>query len=680
MRAFSTYFHLANVTEQVHRAHGMRDRRAAEGGLLARTADRLKDADPEHLRATVKNLNVRPVFTAHPTEAARRSVLNKLRRIAELLEAPEASVLDGGTQVLGVGVLEPVGGAGQEPALGGAAVAHLVGAVDLLGDVGEVEVGGEGAHELCGGLQVGVAEERGRRFAVGAGQGAYPLDEVEEFLAFLAYEGLAEEVTEAADVGAQLGAGGGGLVGTAHSVRLLAVNEEVRRSGVSRWRCCWVVGGRLAGYGALRQAAVLLPRPDERVRTALSDPSRIGVVASGVSAALAGGGERRRHRVPTPRAAGLPRTTGWTGFSCCGPRHCHTYQAVGYGTVATAVRALLPHPPGDSPMPSTPDVIDEPGPSATATTTISALPPATLGGDKKRSIEQFALLAFIVVPFVALVAAVPLAWGWGVSWLDVGLLVAMYFIGCHGITIGFHRYFTHGSFKAKRPLRIALAVMGSLAVEGPLVRWVADHRKHHKFSDAEGDPHSPWRFGESLPALMKGLWWAHIAWMFDEEQTPQQKYAPDLIKDPAIRAISRHFLTFTIVSLAIPPLVGGLVTMSWWGAATAFFWGSLVRVALLHHVTWSINSICHAVGKRPFKSRDRSGNVWWLAVLSCGESWHNLHHADPTSARHGVMRGQIDSSARLIRWFEQLGWASDVRWPDAARIDARRTPVPADPA
>lgn len=258
------------------------------------------------------------------------------------------------------------------------------------------------------------------------------------------------------------------------------------------------------------------------------------------------------------------------------------------------------------------------------------------------------------------------------SWLDVGLMVFMYFLACHGITIGFHRYFTHGSFKAKRPLRIALAIMGSMAVEGPLVRWVADHRKHHKFSDHEGDPHSPWRFGETLPALMKGLWWAHIGWLFDEEQTDQQKYAPDLIKDPAIRRISRDFIYWTMFSLALPPLVGGLVTMSWWGAFTAFFWGSLVRVALLHHVTWSINSICHAVGKRPFKSRDRSGNVWWLAVLSCGESWHNLHHADPTSARHGVLRGQVDSSARLIRWFEQLGWASDVRWPSEARIDARR--------
>ncbi|GAA2146834.1 fatty acid desaturase [Kitasatospora kazusensis] len=305
------------------------------------------------------------------------------------------------------------------------------------------------------------------------------------------------------------------------------------------------------------------------------------------------------------------------------------------------------------------------------------LPPsavsATRGGEKQGAAERITLGLFIAVPFLALAAAVPVAWGWGLGWLDLTIAVVMYFVACHGITIGFHRFFTHGSFKANRPLEIALAVAGSLAIEGPLVRWVADHRKHHQFSDKEGDPHSPWRYGETLPALLKGLWWAHMGWLFDEEQTSQAKYAPDLVKDPVMRRISRLFWLWTLISMLIPPLVGGLVTLSWQGALTAFFWGSLVRVALLHHVTWSINSICHAIGERPFKSRDRSGNVWWLAVLSCGESWHNLHHADPTSARHGVLRGQIDSSARLIRWFELAGWATDARWPDAERIAARRT-------
>ncbi|WP_045305650.1 acyl-CoA desaturase [Saccharothrix sp. ST-888] len=309
-----------------------------------------------------------------------------------------------------------------------------------------------------------------------------------------------------------------------------------------------------------------------------------------------------------------------------------------------------------------------PEPTEAAATRLSA----TRGGERQGPAERIALALFIGVPFLALVAAAPVAWGHGLGWRDLAITTVMYFLTCHGVTVGYHRYFTHSSFKANRPLRIALAVAGSLAVEGPLVRWVADHRRHHRFSDKEGDPHSPWRFGETVPALLKGLWWAHTGWLFDQEQTPQLKYAPDLVRDPVMRRISRLFWLWTTVSVLLPPLVGGLLSLSWQGALTAFFWGSLVRIALLHHVTWSINSICHAIGARPFRSRDRSGNVWWLAVLSCGESWHNLHHADPTSARHGVLRGQIDSSARLIRWFEQAGWARDVRWPAPERIAARR--------
>jgi stearoyl-CoA desaturase (delta-9 desaturase) len=296
----------------------------------------------------------------------------------------------------------------------------------------------------------------------------------------------------------------------------------------------------------------------------------------------------------------------------------------------------------------------------------------TLGRDRQSRGEQVALALFIGVPFFALLAAVPVTWGWGLGWRDVVIAGVMYVVAGHGVTVGFHRYFTHGSFKAARPLRIALAIAGSLSIEGPLIRWVADHRKHHKFSDKAGDPHSPWRYGESLPALMKGLWYAHVGWLFDVEQTPQHQYAPDLLRDRGIVRISRMFPWLVVVSLALPPIVGGLWSWSWQGALSAFFWGSLVRVGLIHHTTWSINSICHAMGQHPFKSRDRSGNVWWLAILSNGESWHNLHHADPTSARHGVLRGQIDSSARLIWLFEKLGWATAVRWPVAQRIEARR--------
>jgi stearoyl-CoA desaturase (delta-9 desaturase) len=163
-----------------------------------------------------------------------------------------------------------------------------------------------------------------------------------------------------------------------------------------------------------------------------------------------------------------------------------------------------------------------------------------------------------------------------------------------------------------------------------------------------------------------------MGWLFDEEQTSQERFAPDLLEDSDIKRVHAYFPLIVAVSLGLPALLGGLITMSWYGAATAFFWGSLVRVSVLHHTTWSINSVCHVVGDRPFKSRDKSGNVWPLALISMGESWHNLHHADPTCARHGVLRGQIDSSARLIALFELFGWVSEVRWPSRERIAAKR--------
>ena len=209
---------------------------------------------------------------------------------------------------------------------------------------------------------------------------------------------------------------------------------------------------------------------------------------------------------------------------------------------------------------------------------------------------------------------------------------------------------------------------GSMAVQGPILHWVADHRRHHAFADKEGDPHSPWLFGTSPVALARGFWHAHMGWLFEREMTDPSRYIPDLLADPDMRAVHRQFTLLTGVTVFAPPLIGGLATMSWWGALTAFFWASLVRLGLSHHVAWSTNSICHIFGERPFRARDRSTNVWPLAILSMGESWHNLHHADPTSARHGVGRGQLDISARVIWVFEKLGWATAVRWPTERRL------------
>ncbi|WP_374213084.1 acyl-CoA desaturase [Crossiella sp. SN42] len=281
--------------------------------------------------------------------------------------------------------------------------------------------------------------------------------------------------------------------------------------------------------------------------------------------------------------------------------------------------------------------------------------------------EQILVKVFVLLPFAALIAAVPLAWGWGLGWTDLALATGMYVVSCLGVTVGYHRLFTHRAFKANRGLRIALAVAGGLAAQGQVIVWVADHRRHHAFSDKEGDPHSPWLFGTGPVALAKGFWHAHMGWLFERVSTNAERFAPDLLADRDLRVIDRLFPLWVAVGFAVPMALGGLISSSWQGVLTAFFWAGLVRVSFLHHVTWSVNSICHLIGDRPFRSRDKAANFWPLAILSLGESWHNSHHADPTCARHGVLRGQLDVSARVIWLLEKAGWATEVRWSNPAR-------------
>ena len=278
---------------------------------------------------------------------------------------------------------------------------------------------------------------------------------------------------------------------------------------------------------------------------------------------------------------------------------------------------------------------------------------------------------FVALPLLCVVAAIPVAWGGWLSWIDLALALVFYVIAAAGITIGYHRHFTHGSFKAPRWVKVALGIAGSTAVQGSIEQWVADHRRHHARSDEEGDPHSPWRYGTSKRAVAKGLLFAHVGWLFDGEQSSIERYAPDMRADPDIRWMSRRFPWFVVATIVLPAILGGLITWSWLGALTALFWAGLLRIALVHHVTWSINSICHVFGSRPFVTRDRSTNNAWLAIPSLGESWHNLHHAEPTAARHGVLRGQIDLSAFAIRSMERVGMARDVRWPNPARLAAK---------
>ena len=281
------------------------------------------------------------------------------------------------------------------------------------------------------------------------------------------------------------------------------------------------------------------------------------------------------------------------------------------------------------------------------------------------------ILVFVIVPLIAVALAIPVAWGGWLGWVDVILAAAFYLVAAAGITIGYHRHFTHGSFKTPRWVRIALAVAGSTALQGSVAQWVADHRRHHAHSDDEGDPHSPWRFGTSKRAVAKGLVYAHVGWLLADDQTSVPRFAPDIAADADLNRISRLFPVIAVTTILAPAVLGGLITWSWQGALTAFFWATLIRIALVHHVTWSINSVCHVFGRHPFTTRDRSGNVAWLALPSLGESWHNLHHADPTAARHGVLRGQIDVSARTIKIMESLGMAHDVRWPRPERLAAK---------
>jgi stearoyl-CoA desaturase (delta-9 desaturase) len=281
-------------------------------------------------------------------------------------------------------------------------------------------------------------------------------------------------------------------------------------------------------------------------------------------------------------------------------------------------------------------------------------------------------LLFAVGPPIAAVVVTLRVLGGPVPWLDIVLLGVFYVVFMHGVTVGFHRLFTHRSFEARRPLKVALAVLGSMSFQGSLIGWVADHRRHHRYTDRPGDPHSPVSRDGHPTGGWRGLLHAHIGWVFNNPSTPREEFAPDLLVDPDLVLVDRLFVPCCIASLALPFGVGYALTGTLGGALAALLWAGLLRVGLGLHCTWAINSVCHRFGTRPFRTCDRSTNFAPLTYLTGGECFHNAHHAFPTLARHGVDPGQIDSSARLIRWFEQLGWATHVRWPNPVQLDARR--------
>ncbi len=290
------------------------------------------------------------------------------------------------------------------------------------------------------------------------------------------------------------------------------------------------------------------------------------------------------------------------------------------------------------------------------------------------SLERRITVVAVVLPFAAFVFALWLLWGGAVTWRDLAILAVFYALVGFGVTIGFHRMLTHRSFEAKPWLRATLAVLGSMSVQGAVIHWVADHRRHHTFTDEEGDPHSPHlHSGEGWRGVITGLWHSHVGWLFDDQHSSARRYAPDLRKDPLIRFIDRFFPLWVVLGLVLPFLVGFAVTGGSLAAGlTAFLWAGLVRVFLLHHATWSVNSICHMYGRRPYETEDQSRDNWAVAIVALGEGWHHSHHAFPTSARHGLRRTQIDPSYAMIRLFEKLGLVWNVKRPKPEQIAAKR--------
>jgi stearoyl-CoA desaturase (delta-9 desaturase) len=288
-------------------------------------------------------------------------------------------------------------------------------------------------------------------------------------------------------------------------------------------------------------------------------------------------------------------------------------------------------------------------------------------------LERNANLVAVVVPFLAFLAAIVLLWNSYVAWSDLVVLAFMYFSTALGITVGYHRLYTHRAFDAVAPVRYTLAVLGSMAVQGPVIDWVADHRKHHAFADDEGDPHSPHGHGSGLSGALRGLYHAHMGWLaVTQGQAAKRRFAPDLLEDRGIRRISRAFPWLVLTGLALPFGLGFALTGTLHGALTGLFWGGPVRIFLVHHVTWSVNSVCHFFGRRRFQTDDYSTNVFWLALPSLGESWHHNHHAFPRSARHGLRWYEIDLSGWLILGLEKLGLARNVVTISPERQEQRR--------
>jgi stearoyl-CoA desaturase (delta-9 desaturase) len=286
-------------------------------------------------------------------------------------------------------------------------------------------------------------------------------------------------------------------------------------------------------------------------------------------------------------------------------------------------------------------------------------------------------LAVLIVPWLGLVAACGLAWGWALRPADAAIALAMYALTMLGITGGYHRHFAHQSFKAHPAVRVGLGILGGMAVQGPLLYWVATHRRHHRYSDRPEDPHTPAPRGPGRRARWNGFWHAQVGWMLTPPGRDWARYVPDLLRDDTAFWLNRHYMAWVALGVAVPALVGGLVAGRVEGALTAALWAGPVRVLAAHHATWSINSVCHLWGRRAFQTPDSSTNHALCALLTLGEGWHNNHHAFPSSARHGLAWWQVDATYGVIAALARLGLVGQVLLPDPRALAERR---PQDPA
>ncbi|HVC83871.1 MAG TPA: fatty acid desaturase [Solirubrobacteraceae bacterium] len=322
--------------------------------------------------------------------------------------------------------------------------------------------------------------------------------------------------------------------------------------------------------------------------------------------------------------------------------------------------------------------VTEPRPIIThsAPIAVPALPAEFQPPSSHDRADRVATALVTLLPLVALAIVAPLAWGGFLHWSDLVVFVLCYVPTGLGITVGYHRLLTHRAFNTTPALRAIFTILGCMAIEGPPIEWVANHRKHHTYSDEEGDPHSPHvNFAGGLVGSLRGLWHAHLGWVFGGGMANEARYAPDLLADPVVRFVDRTFIVWVLAGLAIPfglgwAISGGTIA----GALTGLLWGGAVRVFLLHHVTFSINSLCHFFGRREFETTDHSTNLAWLAPFSFGESWHNNHHAFPRSAVHGLGRWQLDLSGVLIKALARVGLARDLVVVSAERQQSKRHP------